>query len=246
MSRPNRRWLMGQALNPGSLAYLELRLTDIPAGAPDDPVATWADSSGNGRNATGGPNLPALSGDSPGNPNSPSGRQGVWFNSFFNVYMTGPLPGGSGLEPSRGFTFYNWFHEGATNANHAQTLWQSSSGGVGLILADGSLKIGYGDQLGAHISSTTKSAGYHSLVYTFNPPMGTGKCQVHYDGTLILEDDWSFTNGFGPASGYTLSNNTVDTTAFEGIYYELMLFSQAHDAATRAGVLAYGQGHWGF
>jgi len=236
------------ALDPGTLSNLELRLSaDSLVGADGDPIATWADTSGNSRDATGsGISRPFIGTGTAFVPDSPTGRRGAAFDYSQNDNLRGGLPGSPGLEVSRGFTFYFWFHQsqfGITN----QTIWEDDTNGPGLIYSNSSSFIGYGDHTGEHVSAVLRTEGFHFLVWVFSPPIGTGIATVYQDGVLLLTvTPWDFTNSHGPQAGYTLGNNRNLNAPYAGTIYDHALFSEAHSPAIINRVAAWGQGFWGF
>lgn len=234
----------GAAQDPGLLPYLELRLSGASlSGAADDLIASWADSSGNGRNAAQGTDLlkPRMSGVNANNPNAPTGRRGASFNFGENDNMTGSLPGG-GVTLARGYTFYAWIFD-SPFATINQAFYDVALT-ERLVYAGATAKIGFVDSGGAKESGTNFSSGYHFLTFVFYPPNGTGVAKVYQDGVLLLTTTWSFTQG--AASGYTLGNHVLLTAPFGGIVYELDFFSQAHELATIQRVMTWGKGFWGF
>lgn len=246
--RQQRRNLVttSAGIDPGTLANLELRLAGPSvAGSPEDQIALWADSSGKGRDASQatGANRPYISGGSVNNPNAVSGRRGIGFNVFAPSFMEGLLPGAT-IGSALGHTFYCWLYEYSFGGNN-QVIWQDNTGGRPRLLYSSSTgKIGWADAFGTN-ETVAQTAGYHSLVYAFNPPNdGSGVCRVYRDNVLIGTSAWNY--GFDVPTSYFLGANQVANAGLAATLYEFAFFSAAHSLATIQRVLEWGVGYWGF
>jgi hypothetical protein len=245
-----RRLAFGGAINPATLPFQELFFSGSTLNTGDDVlIPSWADLSGNGRNATQGTALqqPRTSiAGSAFNPDSPTGRKGANFNFGENDNLTGPLPGGTGLTTTRGLTFYCWYRESQFGTT-AQTLWEDAVNGPRLVASsDTTSKIGFTDRNGDHLSPVTWSEGFHSYVLVMPPPQPTGIATLYYDGAIILQAAWELTNQFGPQNGFTLGNDRIPNRPFGGIIYQFMLFTDNHARSMVESVLQWGKGYWGF
>jgi hypothetical protein len=247
MRQQRRNLVTSGGLDPGMLPNLELRLSGATlSGAADDPIASWADTSGHGRHATQAVsgNRPYISGINANNPNSPTGRLGAGFNYSHPDYFGGAMPN---VGVTAGNTFYLWFFTSPFGVN-GQVLYQDQGGGSPqLILSDASGgKVGWRDS-GTHLSTLGISGvgAYHSLVYVFAPPSGgTGVGTIYHNGTSVYTATWDYTTAGN--TDYLIGVNQVLNVPFAGILYEIDYFSAEHSPGTVAGVLAYGTGFWGF
>lgn len=242
MRQQRRSLVTSGLLNPGTLGNLELRFTDL-SGVVDDPVSTWADSSGNARDATGaGASRPRYSGVNVNNPNSPTGRQGASFDFSEADKLVSASAGAAGFPVTftNGFTAYAWLFESPFGGAN-QVIWGTNNSAPALNYSGATQLLGFEDSNSIHESAVTQTTGFHSYVLACYPPNGGGVAKLWQDGTLILTTVWQFTG----AAGYTLGNHNALSKPFAGVIYELDVFSQGHTDGTIAAVLAWGEGYWG-
>jgi hypothetical protein len=241
-----RRLAFAGPLDPAGVAGMQLRLdaAALTGFAINDPITTWPDTSGHGRNAisTGVGVVPKYIRTAT---RPDGGNQGMaWFNPFDGA---GSECGGSfpksAADDTQGFTYYFWFR--SFDATNGQVLFQddTSSRPVLRWLSAGG-KIGWGDASGTPHDFTAPTTGYHSLIYRFNPPNGTGLGQVLLDGVSLGTAVWSW-NTTIPTS-YLVGDNAVSTANWDGWLAELIVYSGAHSEQTWRGVQAFLRGKWGW
>lgn len=227
----------------GNEVYL---LSTTPTLSEGVALASWADISGNGRNAG-----QAAAGQRPlGRTTtnlSPNGTQLVEFNSHTKE-MTGSLPA-TPLDNTLGFTWYCCFRcvTLESDAFFAQYLFGCVFADYSELFARGSAGFGYSDntshgfgsnQAGAlHYSSGVALAtGWQTLVLRQSPPVGaTGSCELFKNGLLIgTAQPWKT----APGTGYALGGTSGNAGALSGI--GVALLRSGADSATRmAGILNY-------
>ncbi len=245
----------GSPIDPALLPNREVDLwatTAAATGNEGDLLASWADISGNARNASG------VAGQRPTLRKttnlSPSGQPVVEFNAHIQE-MTGVLPA-IGLDRGAGFTVYTFFRINTAEtaeAFFAAYLFGSPFANFSELFARGSAGFGYprNDTYGMgtvqagqqHISSSVvETTGWHSLIQVMSPPRGAGgSMSLYLDGNLILGPiawDTNFNTGYNVGG-------TSGNAGLLGGLGRAVLFSEAHSDFTRAGVRAWGRGFYG-
>lgn len=242
--RQQRRVLTGAAIDPGTFTGLLLRLQGTTnAGADDSNVSTWADGSGNGRNATQASATPqprvSISGNA-NNPYSPTGKKGVAYNFGENDNMTGTFA----ADRTQGLTVYAWLFESPFGGSN-QAFWCPSTSSPVVFFAGATGKVGFGDADGAHESASGFAGvgAYHFFCWVFYPPAtGTGVAQVYHNDTIIQTATWRAT---ADPAGYTIGNNQPLTAPFGGVIFEGDVFQGGHSEDVIRRVRAWGLGFWG-
>ena len=225
-----------RSINPLSLPGLELYLrSDLGIVAVDGaPVNSWADQSGNGRNA--GLSLgtqPTY--HSTGATLSPSGKPAVTFNGLLDG-MVGTWPA---LSTAAGFTAYILARaKPIVNGFTSQTFWSSQGAHPNLIQ---DLFFGGQDFLlmqdtdfGNRNYGLTQT-GYHDFEFVCLPPPGVGGGDNlgYIDGVTTGPSiiDWGWT---APGPNYQLGFNGAANCNMD--LFAIAIYSIGHDASTVAGV----------
>jgi len=236
-----------ETIDPVTLAGLEVYLrSDQVSGNEGDAVAAWADISGNGRDAA-----QATAGNKPvlrvTTNLSPNGKRLIEFNTTAKE-MSGSLPG-SPLSTSLGFTWYCFYRINTigVSALVGQYVMGSTIGNYTEVFARGSAGFGYSSDtnygFGSNQASNTHVAtgtalqtGWQSLVLVQNPPTGvSGQSFLYLNGNQIGgPNPWNSSPNTSYAIGGTSGNGGL-----LGGMGAMLLFSRAHDAATRNAVVAF-------
>lgn len=229
-------------IDPLTLANLELYLrSDQVSGVNNDPVASWSDLSSHGRTFT-----QAAAARKPKLliPGSANGQRLVRFDGANdpngdNMGAAFSLPG-----PGSGYTFYFYgVWNATTNTPNGAALFFSTPGGrPNLIVKEaGATTWGWSDSgLGSHLGGTHPDNGTaQTLVWVFPPPSGSGTGKVYkVTGSADVSGTWSF-DGSAATGWFLGDNNDPGVVACKVDLGAAVVFSEAHNDATRIGVVNY-------
>lgn len=237
-------------INPVTQSSLQVYLrSDTLAGADGSNVASWADLSGNARDAAN-----ANAAQQPilrrtGSHVSPSGLPMVEFDGD-DDWLADGLPAAGNVLTADGITIYAYFKQiSLTNssATDRQQLFDCGAGGGGVVLeliADGG-GVGVADDLvGCNTGFAVDSfgattLGYQVLVYEFIPPSGsTAEYKVYRNNTQIgvTETDWRVTD---LRDGYSFGNVIALNSGWRGAMGALAVYNVRHTPTTREGIVNY-------
>lgn len=179
---------------------------------------------------------------------SPKGLPRVRWNGTDNGLVTGtinPFPAAT-----NGFTYYckgKWSLTSAPPAAFAgAVLWNTSAFGSApkelLVQSVGTNLRGWRDSGGFHLPKASLT-GEHQFAWVFNPPSGTGVCEMYVDGALVDN-----------SAVWTVAGATADTTQLGGALNvpinadtdHFVWYSRAHSAQTVFLHYLWGSIYWGF
>lgn len=242
--RQQRRNLVtqGVGIDPLVVPGLQLELDGqaITGLASSDPLTTWTDTSGHGHHATttGSGVVPKYISVA----TLPSGGNAgmAWYNpgDAGGSENGGTFPK-SGTEDTQGITYYFWLR--SFDAVSAQVIFQDETGGQPQLIWGPS--IGWRDSGGTH-SINAPTMGYHSLIYVFNPPNGTGLGEVFLDNVSLGTAVWAWDTA-APTT-YVFGANQASNAHLDAWVAQINVFTGAHAAPLRDGIRNYLVNKWGW
>lgn len=242
--RQQRRNLVTSSFNVADVPGMFLRLDGqaITGYSQLDPLTTWNDTSGNGRNAaTTGSGVVSKyirTATLPG-----GGDAGMaWFNpgDSGGSEMGGAFPQDTIDDTGVGWTFYAWLRSFATTD---QVLWQDDTGGAPQLLWASTGKIGWRDAITTHEIAPV-STGYHSAIWVFSGAPNVGACEVFLDGASVGSETWNWQNPL--VTNYILGANQVSNLNLDAWVAEFIGWRGAHEAPIRQAVRNALVAKWGW
>ncbi len=237
--------VMLDPLDPAILASLELYLRgDQAQGANGAVCATWLDLSGNARDAT-----QATAANKPINRDGQSAnllRRMVEFDGS-NDYMAGTFPFGPGISITNGITIYVYCNEtalttGGFNTQQVFDCGNSVSAFELVTRTSSTIGVGWPDQEYGTATGNVRDSygatvlGNQMLTFVCYPPASaTAEIKLWKNGTQmgVTQANWQAND---IRSGYTVGNSGSANVGFDGYIGAVLVYSEAHNNATRSAV----------
>jgi len=238
LSQMALRGFIGAYTAPATLSWFVFFDSRNVTGAHDAAVATWPESfnSRDATQSTGGfqPKVQVTSNT------SPNGSRRVRFDGIDDqlgrvVTMPGNTTGwyicGAGT----------WRAAGAGPFPGSQLFAGTDNFPAVTIEHFSTHQVGWIDTGGTH-NIAAFSAGRDFYEWVFNPPSGSGACDVYKNGTLLGSATWTQTGG---GAGFFLSGNAVQNVALDADLEIFGLATSIPTAAQRAGLRAWWTARFG-